>query len=134
MLNYDDPKLDIETWRQLVNIKLNSFKFPDYLDPNETLKTLTEIKQNISNLALRIKLIEDLKLIQEIEILTAQAKINKKLIDEINKERLDKEYKKDMDFVKEISQQYLELRKRIEDLDIKLVVKPAKSIFKRIGL
>jgi len=87
----DQPKYDELTLLTLRVIALE-----------EALKKIPDYKIGISNLSARLKSLEDLKIAQEIEILAVQVKTNKKLIDEINEERLNKEVQKDAEFIREL--------------------------------
>jgi hypothetical protein len=68
----------------------------------EALKKIPDYKIGISNLSVRLTNLENSNFLREIEILAIQVKTNKKLIDEINEERLNKEAQKDAKDIKEM--------------------------------
>jgi len=68
----------------------------------EALKKIPDYKIGISNLSARLTNLENSNFLREIEILAIQVKTNKKLIDEINEERLNKEAQKDAKDIKEM--------------------------------
>jgi len=72
----------------------------------EALKKIPDYKIGISNLSARLTNLENSNFLREIanqiEILAVQIKTNKKLIDEINEERLNKEAQKDAKDIKEM--------------------------------